>query len=119
MYRVVNRTRGTVLGTRVREARTFTSRLGGLLGSRGLSPGEGVWIAPCRCVHTVGMRFPIDVAFVDGRGAVIGVSGALPPNRISRFVRGARGALELPAGTLAETGTGIGDVLAFVEPGLP
>jgi uncharacterized membrane protein (UPF0127 family) len=65
------------------------------------------------------MRYPIDVAFVDGRGAVVGVSGGLPPNRISRFARGARGALELPAGTLAETGTGTGDVLLFLEPGLP
>jgi len=65
------------------------------------------------------MRYPIDVAFVDGRGAVVGVSENLPPNRIGRFAPDARGALELPAGTLSETGTAIGDTLLFEEPGLP
>lgn len=111
--RVVNRTRGTVLGVRVRTAHTFLSRLKGLLGTSGPAEGEGLWIVPCRSVHTFGMRYPIDVVFLDAGGVVVGVLAGLPPNRIGRFFRGARGALELRAGTLVATGTASGDRLEF------
>jgi uncharacterized membrane protein (UPF0127 family) len=111
--RVVNRTRGIVLGDRVRTAQTFLSRLVGLLGMDAIAEGEGLWIVPCRSVHTLGMRYPIDVAFLDARGVVVGTLEGLPPNRVGRVVRDARGALELRAGTLAATGTAPGDRLEF------
>jgi hypothetical protein len=111
--RVVNRTRGIVLGDKVRTAGTFLSRLAGLLGTTAIAEGEGLWIAPCRGVHTWGMRYPIDVAFLDARGVVVGILEGLPPNRVGRVVRDARGALELRAGTLAATGTAPGDRLEF------
>ncbi|HEX7518801.1 MAG TPA: DUF192 domain-containing protein [Candidatus Deferrimicrobium sp.] len=110
---VVNRTRGTVVGERVRTAGSFLSRLAGLLGTAAIAEGEGLWIVPCRSVHTLGMRFPIDVAFLDGRGVVVGILERVPPNRVGRVFRDARGALELRAGTLAATGTEPGDRLEF------
>ncbi len=115
--RVVNRTRGTVVGDRVRTASTFLSRLAGLLGTAAIAEGEGLWIVPCRGVHTLGMRVPIDVAFLDAKGVVVGIPEELPPNRIGRTFRGVRGALELRAGTLASTGTATGDRLEFEERG--
>ena len=111
--RVVNRTRETVIGDNVRTAGTFVSRLVGLLGTSSIAEGGGLWIVPCRSVHTVGMRYPIDVAFLDARGVVVGTQEGLPPNRIGRCFRSARGALELRAGTLAATGTAAGDLLEF------
>ncbi len=111
--RVVNRTRGTVVGDRVRAAGTFLSRLVGLLGTSAIADGEGLWIVPCRSVHTLGMRYPIDVAFLDARGVVVGILGGLPPNRVGRFFRDARGALELRSGILAATRTVPGDRLEF------
>jgi uncharacterized protein len=111
--RVVNRTREIVLGDKVRTARTLLSRLVGLLGTTAIADGEGLWIVPCRGVHTLGMRYPIDVAFLDTRGVVIGILEGLPPNRIGRVFRGARGALELRSGILAATGTVPGDRLEF------
>ena len=111
--RVVNRTRETLLGDKVRTAGTFLSRLVGLLGTAAIAEGGGLWIAPCRSVHTLGMRYPIDVAFLDARGVVVGIQEGLPPNRIGRFFRDARGALELRAGTLAATATATGDRLEF------
>jgi uncharacterized membrane protein (UPF0127 family) len=111
--RVVNRTRGTVVGERVRTASTFLSRFVGLLGTAAIAEGEGLWIVPCRGVHTLGMRYPIDVAFLDARGVVVGILEGLPPNRVGRVARDARGALELRAGTLAATGTAPGDRLEF------
>jgi hypothetical protein len=115
--RVVNRTREIPLGNKVRTAETFLSRLAGLLGTAAIAEGEGLWIVPCRGVHTLGMRFPIDVAFLDARGVVVGILEGLPPNRVGRTFRGARGALELRAGTLAATGTAPGDRLEFEEGG--
>lgn len=111
--RVVNRTRDILLGDKVRTASTFLSRFVGLLGTVAIAEGEGLWIVPCRSVHTLGMRYPIDVAFLDARGIVVGILKGLPPNRFGRVVRDARGALELRAGTLAATGTSPGDRLEF------
>jgi hypothetical protein len=111
--RVVNRTREIVLGDKVRTASTLLSRLVGLLGTAAIADGEGLWIVPCRGVHTLGMRYPIDVAFLDARGVVVGILEGLPPNRIGPVFRGARGALELRSGILAATGTVPGDRLEF------
>ncbi len=115
--RVVNRTREVVLGDKVRTASTFRSRFAGLLGTAGIGDGEGLWIVPCRGVHTLGMRYPIDVAFLDARGVVVGILEGIPPNRIGRVFRDARGALELRSGVLAATGTSPGDRLEFEEGG--
>lgn len=111
--RVVNRTRGILLGDKVRTASTLLARFVGLLGTAAIAEGEGLWIVPCRSVHTLGMRYPIDVAFLDARGVVVGILEGLPPNRVGRVFREARGALELPSGILAATGTVPGDRLEF------
>jgi uncharacterized membrane protein (UPF0127 family) len=111
--RVVNRTREILLADKVRTASSLLSRFVGLLGTAAIADGEGLWIVPCRGVHTLGMRYPIDVAFLDARGVVIGILTGLPPNRVGRLIRGARGALELRSGILAATGTVPGDLLEF------
>lgn len=111
--RVVNRTREIVLADKVRTAGTFLSRFVGLLGTAAIGDEEGLWIAPCRGVHTLGMRYAIDVAFLDARGIVVGILEGLPPNRFGRVFRGARGALEMRSGILAATGTVPGDRLEF------
>ncbi|MBE0606370.1 MAG: DUF192 domain-containing protein [Deltaproteobacteria bacterium] len=115
--RVVNRTREILLGDKVRTASTLLSRFLGLLGTTAIADGGGLWIVPCRGVHTLGMRYPIDVAFLDARGVVVGILEGLPPNRFGRVFRGARGALELRSGILAATGTVPGDRLEFEEGG--
>ena len=101
----------------MRTASTFLSRLVGLLGTAAIAEGEGLWIVPCRGVHTLGMRYPIDVAFLDARGGVVGILEGLPPNRVGRVFRDARGALELRSGVLAATGTSPGDRVEVEEGG--
>lgn len=113
--RAVNRTKGRVLGHRVRKANSFFERLRGLLGTRGLEGGEGLWIVPCTSVHSFGMKYPIDVVFLDTAGTVVGVVPSLSPNRVTRWFLHASGALELPAGTIAETITERGDRVEFRE----
>jgi uncharacterized membrane protein (UPF0127 family) len=87
----------------------------GLLDHDRLDAGEGLWIYPTQAIHTIGMRFPIDVIFLDDSLFVKRMYEALPPWRLTRFVWGAQSALELPAGSLEKTGTVIGDQLQFVR----
>ena len=100
---------GRVLANRLRPAHTHWTRLRGLLGTRRLEAGEGLWIKPCNQVHMLGMRYAIDVVFLDDDARVLRVVHALQPNRISPRVKGATSVLELPAGTLTRVGLTEGD----------
>ena len=111
--RVLNTTRGTALAERCGEARSFLARGRGLMGRPGLAPGEGLLIDPCSSVHSFFMRFPIDVVFADKANRVVGLTEAMPPNRPFAGSWGARYVVELPAGTIAATGTQVGDTLAI------
>jgi len=108
-----------MLGERVAEATTWAARARGLLGRGGLAPGEGLWIAPFRAIHSFGMRFPFDALFLDAGRRAVALYGSFPPNRVSRYHPRAAGVLELPAGTLAATETAEGDLVEFAEGGAP
>ena len=111
--RLLNRTRGAVLALRVERAERVLDRLRGLLGRASLEEGEALAIAPCASIHTFFMKFPIDAVFLDRRGRVVRAVPDLTPWRATRFHLRADLAVELPAGTLARTGTREGDELAF------
>lgn len=109
--RIINRDRDTVLAERAAIARSWWARGRGLLGRRELPPGTGLVIDPCSSIHTWFMAFPIDVVFVAPDGRVVRLAHAVPPWRLGPFARGGRYVVELPAGTLARTGTETNDRL--------
>ncbi len=113
--RARNVTRDVVVAERLAWAGTSGARRRGLLGRERFDAGEGIYLAPCQWVHMFGMKFPIDVAFLARDGRVLALQHALKPGRISRLVWRADGALELPAGTLEQTGTAVGDAIRFEE----
>lgn len=96
-------------------AEGFWPRAKGLLGRSRLEDGEGLLLNSCQAIHTIGMQFPIDVAFLDGGGIVMATYHRLRPNRRTAWHRGAVWALELPAGTLDETATKPGNRLRWDE----
>lgn len=57
-------------------------RLRGLLGRDGLPPGEAMAFPRCNAIHTIGMRFAIDVAFLDRAGRPVRLARAVPPGRL-------------------------------------
>jgi len=83
-------------------------RMRGLLGRTELPPGEGMLLETPGPIHTCGMRFPIDVLFLNREFVVLGMKESLRPWRFA-WTPGARRVLELPAGTIAATGTEEGD----------
>jgi hypothetical protein len=110
--RVRNETRDTLLAESADVANDSRSRRKGLLGRDGLAPGEGIWIVPCESVHTWGMRFPIDVVYLDRKKRVRKLRQGMTPWRISLCLL-AHSVLEFPAGTIARTATRPGDQLVF------
>jgi len=103
----------TVIAGRVLWAGTGEERRRGLLGRTRLGPDEGIYIVPCEWVHTFGMKFAIDIAFVAPDGAVLAVQHGLRPWRLSKLIWRAEGVLELAPGRLRDTGTCKGDRLGF------
>lgn len=108
---VVNATRSTVLATRVTLATSEATRARGLLGRSELARGEGLILRPCKGVHSFGMKFAIDVAYVTDAGVVVRVVAPLLPGKAGPMVWRASWVLELPEGVLGETGTLPGDRL--------
>jgi len=103
---------GAVVLARCHVADRPVARAVGLLATRRLEPGEGVWLAPCGSVHMLGMRFAIAVLFLDAEGRVIGRRERLRPWRLARAA-GARVAVEGPVG--AFDGVADGAVLHLVD----
>jgi uncharacterized membrane protein (UPF0127 family) len=78
-------------------ARSFRSRLRGLAWRERSEAGPGLLIPRCSSVHTFGMRFELDVYFLDRDGRVLAVRRRVPPGRVL-WHRGAAAVLEIPAG---------------------
>ncbi len=89
--------RATVLGHEVPVATDGRARLLGLARLDREAAGSGLLIPRCASVHTFGMRFALDVFFLDERGAVLDVRRGIPARRVL-FGRGAHAVLEVPAG---------------------
>ena len=94
------------------EARNLWSRLIGLIRRREFPPGSALIIPRCNHVHTFGMRFPIDVLFLNSDNIVL-AGESLRPWTISKRCRGASKVIELPAGTISESGISSGDQLSL------
>ena len=115
MMRVHNVSRDTELAHRAAVADSFWRRLRGLLGRSGLEPGEGLVIVPCTSVHMLGMKFPLDVLFLHRDGTILKQLSDLQPGQFGPLVWRSHLAVELPAGTIAATGTVPGDRI-ILEP---
>jgi uncharacterized protein len=105
-----NATRDVILGDRIDVADTSSTRRTGLLKHSGLERGQGLWIVPCEAVHTFGMKFPIDVVFLSKKRTVLKMRPSMGRRGISLCLR-AHSVIELPAGTIDETGLQVGDQL--------
>jgi len=95
--RLINARTGSPVASLVEVAVTRADRRRGLLGRDGLDQSAALILAPCAAVHTVFMRFPIDVVFVDRDGRVRTIIRNLQPWRVAASPR-AYAAVELAGG---------------------
>jgi uncharacterized protein len=79
-------------------ARGPLRRLRGLIGRRSWPAGVALEIPRCRSIHTFGMRFALDLVWLDSDRHVVRVDRGVPPCRV-RTCRRARSVLELRAGS--------------------
>lgn len=113
LVRVVNESRHSVLGGRIRMADSLLARMRGFLFRQEPEVGEGLLLAPCKGIHMYGMRFPLDVLMIDRAGTVVAAHPELAPGRRTPVYRDAVYALELPPGAIAATRTMVGDRLSW------
>lgn len=110
ILRVSNPATGALLADHASIADNSAARRTGLLKHRELVSGEGLWIVPTEGVHTIGMKFPIDIVFLSRNRTVLKTRSAVPAWRFALCLR-AHSVLELPAGTVEKTGTAPGHQL--------
>lgn len=90
-------------------------RLKGLLGQRELPSGSGIWLEPCHSVHCFGMKFAIDLIFVNAQRCVIGLRETVKPGEWTPPILRSHAVIEVPEGTIQKTGIDLGAQL-YVDP---
>ena len=111
---IKNQTQNTILARHCRVADTFFTRLKGLLWSKPLQAGEGLLLKNEKSIHTFFMSFAIDVVYIDRALKIIRLDLTMPPQKIGPYVSQSAYILELPAGAIRESNSGVGDQLWFV-----
>ena len=106
---------GATVCERCTIAGTVGARTRGLLRRRGLPGGEGLLLRPASSIHTLFMRFPIDVVFLDRELVVRKVVPEVRPWRLAFGLR-SHAVLELPAGECERRGIARGDRLVAGPP---
>ena len=106
--------RGICLVPAVRFAQTAWERGRGLLAFPPLQSGEGLLITACGSVHTLGMRYALDLVYLDRAGRVKKMVYGLKPARFSGAL-GAVSTLELPAGSLIDLQIALNEKLIWKE----
>lgn len=102
IFELIHEPTGIRVAQSVAQARGWVGRGWGLIGKKELPEGSGLWLSHTSAIHTLGLRFPIDVLFLDGEGRTAGVAQRVGPNRLYCGRRGAHSVVELAAGALAK-----------------
>lgn len=114
-FRYINGTSNEMIAYKVFTADNFLQRLFGLLFKNPLNDGEALLIRGCTGIHTIGMRYSIDVVFIDESGKIISVIKDIPPWRFTPNIKGARSVIEFRSGFLRDKSLGAGDRIIFEQ----
>jgi uncharacterized protein len=107
--------KGQVCLSHVHMCRRFYSKFRGLLGTDSISPQQGCWLEGASSVHMFGMRYALDIVFLDRDSRILKIVPHLRPWGVSPWVPASRAVLEIAAGRAAELEWRSGQVLQFEE----
>ena len=83
---------------KVKTVSTYYGRMRGLLGtSQHQLDFDAMHLVPCKGVHTFGMKYSLDLAFLDSQGKVIALRRDVPPNKVCNSPKGTHSVLERPS----------------------
>lgn len=114
IYKIINNKNGEILASNVILANTFWLRLKGLLGREKIEEEEALILYPCSEIHCYGMKFNIDVIFLDKDKKVISCIDNIIPGSRAR-VKEAKYAIELKEGLIKKKQVKNDDILVFEE----
>lgn len=112
--RIIRRSDQTPLVSKAMQTTTALERMRGLIGRPPLQPDEGLLIAPCWSIHTLGMRYPIDAVFLTPNWQIRKIVNGLNPSRLA-WSPGSAMTLELAVGAATRLQMAPGLELAWHE----
>ncbi|QUH27003.1 DUF192 domain-containing protein [Serpentinicella alkaliphila] len=113
-YKILNSRNGEILASKVVLADTFWLRLKGLIGRDNIEDEEALILYPCSEIHCYGMKFNIDIIFLDKDKKVISCIDNIIPGSRAR-VKDAKYAIEFKAGLVKKKQVKKEDILVFEE----
>jgi uncharacterized membrane protein (UPF0127 family) len=113
--RLVNLDNGQTVSDSIELAVTFLTRLKGLMFRAQLSQGGGLYLHPCKSIHTFFMKFPIDVLYLNKDWKIVGLEEQLQPGKIGRNVPGAVSVIELESGSIQKNSIKEGQIVKLLK----
>jgi uncharacterized protein len=107
-----------IVALNLKTADTFSQRFRGLMMQKEYpSQYDALLLTPCNSIHTVFMRFPIDVVFLSRENEVVHIIENMKPAKVSPVVKKARSVIEFAAGTVAKHNVKLGDLFIWDQSG--
>lgn len=111
-----NESKQAIILEKLTIADSFFKRLIGLLGKKEISADEGIFINPCKSIHTFFMKFPIDVVFLDKSQKVIFIQECIQPNKVTPFIKKSKTVIEMKGNKIKKDGIiSMGDYLKITK----
>jgi uncharacterized membrane protein (UPF0127 family) len=85
-------------------------RMGGLLFKPCPEAGKALWLQPCNAIHMLGMKYPLDVIFLDKNLKIVKLIEDICPNHFSPLVFKAHSVLEMRVGQISKLELKVGDI---------
>lgn len=115
MFVLANSSTGNIIADRLERPKTWLKRTIGLIGRPALENGQGLWLEKCWGIHTVGVRFALDVLFLGPDFRVVGFARGVNPGRLAVVNAFSTHVIEMPAGTLDTADLLVGDHVRLFE----
>lgn len=115
LYKITGHQKAELMLNELEKATSFFHRGKGLLGRSELTENQGVWIEPCRDIHTFFMKFSIDCLFLDEQMVIKKIYNNVKPFRVAGPIWAAKSVIELKAGTAERWNLSVGDKLYVVS----
>lgn len=113
IYKIINKSKDKVISQTAFIARSFFSRLLGLMFRKSIAEDEALVFYHAPSIHTFFMRFPIDIVFLDKNMRVMKIYPALKPWKLAICLHSLL-TLEFPPHKVSQTTTKVGDILELI-----